>query len=196
MSIGPRTIRIRRLLWALFTAYLVALVWIIVWKLAVPWIGEDSWRTIKLVPFVSFGESGSSAPREVWANLLLFIPFGVYLALLRPRWGWLRVLLGGALSSAVLEASQWVLAVGSSDLTDVIMNSAGGIVGFALVRIVRALSQSATTEAFAHACLVGTAVLGIACAAYAISPFRYVPLHDVHIDTQNTAVDETVAEIH
>lgn len=196
MSIGPRTIRIRRLLWALFIVYLVALIWIVVWKLAVPWVGEDSWRTIKAVPFVSFGESGSSAPREVWANLLLFIPFGIYLALLRPRWGWLRVLLVVALASTVLEISQWVLAVGSSDVTDVIMNSAGGVVGIALVRLVRHVSQRATTEAFAHACLVGTVLLGIACAAFVVSPFRYTPLHDVQVDTRMPAVNETVAEVH
>lgn len=196
MSIGPRTIRIRRLLCALFALYLLALIWIVVWKLALPWIGEDSWRTIKLVPFVSYGESGSSAPREVWANLLLFIPFGIYLALLRPRWGWGRILLIGAIASTLLELAQWVLAVGSSDLTDVIMNSAGGVVGCALVRIVRAVSQRATTENFAHVCLVGTVVLVLACTAFVLSPFRYIPLHDVHVDTRSPGVNETVAEVH
>lgn len=110
--------------------------------------------------------------------------------------GWRRVLLVAALASTVLETSQWMLAVGSSDLTDIIMNSTGGIVGYVLVRAVRALSQRATMETFAHACLAGTVLLGIACTAFALSPFRYAPMQDVYVNGQTPAVHETVAEVH
>ena len=110
---------------ALFAVYLVLLAWAVVWKLDVPYVGEAALlpRPIKLIPFVPSAEAGGSAPLEVVANFLLFVPFGVYLGLLAPTWPWWRwtgVLVG---ASFVLETTQHVLSTGSFDTTDVIVNS-------------------------------------------------------------------------
>jgi len=83
---GEQTRRVRGLLWVLFALYAAMLVWVVVWKLEVPHIGRGGIREVKLVPFAPDACDGASAPSEVLANVLLFIPFGVYLGLLAPMW--------------------------------------------------------------------------------------------------------------
>lgn len=127
----------RALVFALFTSYLALLVWIVLWKLEAPWVGEGPRRVIKLVPFADTAEFGASAPREVLANVVVFMPFGVCLGLLAPRWRWWRIAAITAATSLAFEALQFVLAVGSTDSTDVITNAAGGVAGFALLALAR-----------------------------------------------------------
>ena len=130
---APRT----RLAGRSSSVYLVLLAWVVLWKLEVPWVGEAGERIVKLVPFVATGDAGASTPFEVVANLALFVPFGVYLGLLAPSWPWWKVAGTVAAVSLALEVAQYVLAVGSSDLTDVVVNTAGGVVGLGLVALAR-----------------------------------------------------------
>ena len=123
----------RKTLIALFVIYLALLVWVILWKAHLPFIGRDDMREIKLVPFVSGEGYGSSAPVELLVNLLLFVPLGMYLAALRARLPALIVI--GV--SVALEIAQFVLATGSSDVTDVIVNTAGGLIGLGLFTALR-----------------------------------------------------------
>lgn len=78
----------RGLLAVLFMVYLVLLAWVVLWKLEVPYVGGGALRQIKLVPFARTAEAGASAPLEVVANVMLFVPFGLYLGLLAPSWPW------------------------------------------------------------------------------------------------------------
>lgn len=128
---------IRRALIGLFVVYLGLLVWLVMWKLHVPFIGRDDMREIKLVPFVRGGGYGANSPVEALGNLLVFVPFGMYLAALAPGWRWWRAAAAAATLSLVFEVAQYVTAAGSSDSTDVIMNTAGGLVGFGLVALAR-----------------------------------------------------------
>ena len=65
----------------MFGIFVILLAWIALWKLEVPYVGSGSLRDIKLVPFAPSGGAGGSAPVEVAINLVLFVPFGVYLGL-------------------------------------------------------------------------------------------------------------------
>ena len=85
---GERSLT-RAYLLALFVVYLLLLGWIVIWKLESPWVGQD--RVIKLLPFLATGQAGPSAPAEVLVNLVLFVPFGLYLGLLAPSRPWWRV---------------------------------------------------------------------------------------------------------
>jgi len=125
----------RRLLSALFAAYLVLLIWLVVWKLHIPYAGHGDVRPFKLVPFVGDGTNGASSPRDVLGNLLIFIPLGLFLGLLAPRWSPIGIFASFALASLALESAQWALAVGSFDVTDIIMNTLGGIIGFVLLAL-------------------------------------------------------------
>lgn len=162
----------RALVVAMLLCYLALLVWVVVWKLEAPHVGDGGRVPIKLVPFAATAEYGASAPREVLANLLLFAPLGVYLGLLSPRGALLRVLLVAAATSLALETAQYALAVGSADTTDIIVNTAGGVVGLALVIVARRTLGARAGAGLTRWCLVGTAVAAVACVAVFVSPLH------------------------
>ncbi|BDV30339.1 VanZ family protein [Microbacterium terricola] len=165
---------LRSRLAGLFGVYLVLLAWLVLWKLDIPWVGGVD-RVIKLVPFVAGNGLGSSAPSEVLANLVLFLPFGVHLGLLAPSWRWWRVLATAAGASLALEVTQYVLAVGSSDITDVIMNSAGGLLGFGALTLIRRRLRGKTAAVMSVACAIGTVLAVLAVAWFLAMPLHYGP---------------------
>ncbi len=161
----------------LFAVYLALLGWTVLWKLDVPWVGGE--RMVKVVPFVATGGAGASAPLEVVVNLLLFVPFGVYLGLLapaRPWWALAGVVAGASLA---LEVAQYVLAVGRSDSTDVVVNTAGGLIGLGVVALARSRSRAGTARPMARACSVGTALALVVAGLNLVSPTRLVRVRDV-----------------
>ena len=169
------------LLFALFAVYLVLLAWIVLWKLELPWVGEAALlpRPIKLVPFLPSGDADASAPIEVAINFALFIPFGLYLGLLAPSWQWwthAAVFVG---SSLVLEITQHLLSVGSFDVTDLIVNAAGGLAGVGLLALARRRLQTRTVPVMTRASLIGTVVALLAIGIFIASPLHYGPQPDV-----------------
>ncbi len=156
----------RPLLPILFSVYLALLVWAILWKFAAPWIGESAglYHPIKLVPFVGSGDAGASAPLEVLANILLFLPFGIYLRLFAVR-RWIAVAVMIA-ASVALETVQHLISTGTFDLADVIANAAGGVLGLLI-------------PATARVMLVFTIAAVVGVAAFEASPWHYVPVPDV-----------------
>jgi len=163
------------LLWVLFALYVAMLVWVVVWKLEVPHIGRGGIREVKLVPFASDASDGASAPSEVLANVLLFIPFGVYLGLLAPTWPWWRIAGTIAAASLALEVVQYALAVGSSDTTDLITNTAGGLAGLGLLALARRRLEARTVTAVTRVCAVLTVLALLAIAVFVASPLRFTP---------------------
>lgn len=65
-----------------------------------------------------------------FANVLLFIPFFMALAMLLPRWGW--ILLGAAISISVEVYQASLGGLREADSVDVLMNTAGAAIGVAL----------------------------------------------------------------
>jgi len=167
-----------RLLVAAFVIYLVLLAWTILWKLEVPYVGAAALlpRPIKLVPFLPSGDADSSAPGEVVFNILLFVPFGFYLGLLAPWWKWWKSGMVFVGASVVLETMQYLLSIGSTDITDVITNTVGGLAGLGLLTVLRRRLGAIT---FTRICVVFTALAVIAAAAFVASPIRFMGPHDV-----------------
>ncbi|WP_245993158.1 VanZ family protein [Xylanimonas allomyrinae] len=163
--------RVTPRLTVLFAIYLALLVWTVLWKLDVPWTGTTQ-RTVKLVPFVASGGHGASQPFEVAMNLLLFVPAGLYLGLLAPAWRWWKVIGAVAGASLGLETAQFVLAVGSSDVTDVVANTAGGLAGLCLLALARRRLGRRTATVLVRACAVATVLALLASAAFVASPVR------------------------
>ncbi|WP_456785713.1 VanZ family protein [Cellulomonas sp. P5_C5] len=166
----------------LLAVYLVLLAWAVLWKLEVPWVGEAGMRIVKLVPFVSTRGAGASTPFDVVVNVALFVPLGLYLGLLAPSWRWWKVAGAAAAVSLGLEVAQYVLAVGSSDLTDVVVNTAGALVGLGLLATARRRLGARTGAVLTRVCTVGTVLAVLACALVVVSPLRYGPPEDVRCD--------------
>lgn len=72
------------------------------------------------------------------ANVLLFVPFGVIVALILPTRRWWLAVAGGALTSAAIETVQYLaLSQRQASLGDVLNNTLGALLGAAAVRIIR-----------------------------------------------------------
>ena len=174
------------LLIALFVVYVVLLAWIILWKLEVPYVGAAAAlpRSIKLIPFFPDADADASVPLEVIANVLFFVPFGVYLGLLAPTWRWWRVagVLVGA--SLLLEVVQHLLSIGTFDTSDVISNTAGGLAGLGLLRLAR---RRLGAKTLARVCLVFTALSVVVTVAFIVSPLHYAQPRDVIVPTPSAA---------
>lgn len=112
----------------LFLLYLALLIWIILFKLQFSITALDRVREINLIPFY-YKEEVSFHATEVLENVLIFVPFGIYLCLIfeKLRFSGKLFLIAGM--SVLLELCQYVLAVGRSDVTDLITNVSGGLIG-------------------------------------------------------------------
>jgi len=118
---------------ALFVAYLVILLWLVLFKFSYePFavIRDFQTRSLNLIPFTSANRS------EMIANIMAFIPFGVMLGVNLKQISFIyKMLLIFAFSLAV-EIVQFILAIGVTDVTDIIMNTLGGFMGLALYLLV------------------------------------------------------------
>lgn len=63
---------------------------------------------------------------EVW-NVVMFVPLGLGLALIRPRWWWAVLLCGLSVTIELLQF--FFLAARHPDIVDVVLNTMGGALG-------------------------------------------------------------------
>lgn len=124
----------------LFTIYLIALVWIILFKLSLSFEDLGHMRSINLIPFnESLVLNNKLDFSEIIMNVIIFMPLGIYIGILCPNRSAGRKIFLFFLVSLLCEVFQYILGVGASDITDIINNTVGGIVGllvyFGLVKI-------------------------------------------------------------
>lgn len=149
----------------LFLIYLALLVWIILFKLQFNINDLDTVRNINIIPFYYDKEIGVAFHiREVLENLLIFVPMGIYLQmLLFKRRSYLKLLIIAGIS-LLLEIAQYILAIGSSDITDLITNTVGGLLGITLYSIVARLlknREKADKLFLVLAVIVSTFIIGL-----------------------------------
>lgn len=120
--------------------YLFLLIWLILFKFNTNFRDLDHFRNINLIPFQgSLIVNGHLQIREILYNILVFVPLGVYIGILKPKWSFIKMLLPCFCLSFLLEILQFVFAIGASDITDVIGNTIGGIVGLAIFTLFKKL---------------------------------------------------------
>lgn len=150
-------------IWVAFALYLLFLAKLLLFS-RVP----GSERSLNLIPFASIGnylDGPAGVRRFAFANLagnvLAFVPLGAYLTFLRRRARlWSNLLVVAAVSVAV-EILQWMLAVGASDIDDVLLNCVGGLIGvLAVVGLRRALRFEVVRTVIAVASVLAVPVLG------------------------------------
>lgn len=115
-----------------FVLYLLLLTWIIVFKVR---IDISSLKYIRSINFIPFKSNGSiNGMKETIINLLLFIPLGMYLQFFSKKQKYMSITMV-ILISFIFEILQYVFHIGVSDITDIIMNTLGGIIGMLLMFI-------------------------------------------------------------
>ena len=122
--------KVTKLTKLLFAIYLIALVWIILLKLSISFEGLGYMRKINLIPFnESLVLNNKIDFSEIILNAIIFIPLGIYLGILCTTWSVGRKISLFFLVSLLCEVFQYILGVGASDITDIINNAVGAIVG-------------------------------------------------------------------
>lgn len=127
----------------LFIIYMVLLVWIIVFKLQFSISELDTVRSINLIPFYYDNEIGVRFHlTEVLENVAIFAPLGIYLCMLKHKLKFTIKLMFIVGTSLALEVFQYILSIGRSDITDLITNTCGGLLGIAIYSILVKLFRS------------------------------------------------------
>ncbi|CAI6087291.1 VanZ family protein [Cohnella sp. JJ-181] len=96
------------------------------------------WQSANLTPFrsISVYLQRLSEPFDfvnLFGNIALFVPLGVFVALL-TRSGWAGMTVRAFGVSLALECAQIVFMMGSFDVDDLILNTLGGLLGYGLCR--------------------------------------------------------------
>ncbi len=111
--------------------YLLALLWLVLFKLSYDITGvlfEHQSRAINLIPFYGY----SQGIREMIVNFIVFVPSGLLLGILFKQTSFGQKLGFIFAFSLGVEIIQYVLAIGLSDITDLITNTLGGLAGLGL----------------------------------------------------------------
>lgn len=95
-------------------------------------------RSMEWVPFAQFQDAQSwfGPLFDALGNLAFFVPFGVLLFILIEHWRRpvLVVVVLGAVTSASIETLQYIFALGHTDVTDLVFNATGALVGAVIAR--------------------------------------------------------------
>ena len=141
-------------------AYVLTLLWVVLFKFSYDFsaiLASYQTRSLNLIPFVYSAGSNRS---EVVSNFIAFVPFGLLLSVTFKRAGLLQKLVAISLFSLAAEIVQYVLAIGVTDITDVIMNTLGGLAG---LLVYSAGIKIVSEKNFDRFVAVTCAILLIAC---------------------------------
>lgn len=101
---------------------------------------KEGWKMANTVPFHTIRlykkgleRNNTSAEYNIWGNLLGFVPLGLLLPL---AWPWFRhgikIILAGFIVSLGYETTQLLTGLGIWDVDDLLLNTAGTLLGYIL----------------------------------------------------------------
>lgn len=88
--------KLRKLTMGLFVIYFVILTWVILFKmeLDISLLQKMNFRSVNLIPFsASLEINGKIEVSEIVLNMIVFIPFGLYLSMLKSKWNFIKKVL-------------------------------------------------------------------------------------------------------
>lgn len=121
--------------WFLFIAYSAVLVWIILFKFSlslsdITAMLNNQVTSLNLIPFKgSVIVNGKIYFNEIINNVVIFIPLGGILGMIAKRPSFTLKLMFVLGFSLLLETCQYVFGLGAADITDVLANVSGGLIG-------------------------------------------------------------------
>lgn len=106
--------------------YIFTLTFLILFKLSLDIPSLVTTRSINLIPFY-YDKETTFHLKEIIENILIFIPLGLLLKMkdLSPK----KIFLLGFLLSFTYEFLQYIFSIGAADITDIIANTIGAILG-------------------------------------------------------------------
>lgn len=150
----------QRITTVLLTIYLIILTWIILLKMQVTTEMLPSIRNINLIPYgQSVIVNGRIDFTEIINNAIAFIPVGVYVAMLKPEWSFIKKVLPSVGISLIYEVLQYVFAIGATDITDVINNTIGGIVGVCIAALCFTMFKEKAYKVLHTLAIIGTVLV-------------------------------------
>ncbi|GAC1704483.1 MAG: hypothetical protein NVS9B7_05300 [Flavisolibacter sp.] len=127
----------------LLVIYLVVLFWILLFKLGVHFSNMGKPSSINLIPFrrppITNGKVDFS---ERILNVMIFVPLGLYAGILFIKWVFVKKFFLFVFVSLIIEALQFILRLGVADITDVITNTLGGIIGLGIFIVIKKLFKN------------------------------------------------------
>ncbi|MDR3543616.1 MAG: glycopeptide resistance protein VanZ-A [Desulfosporosinus sp.] len=114
---------------------LVILIWLVLFKLQYNILSVFNYyhRSLNLNPFAApLNVNGRINFGEMIDNVIIFIPFGLLLNVNFKKIGFLPKFALILFFSLTCELIQFILAIGATDITDVITNTVGGFLGLEL----------------------------------------------------------------
>ncbi len=131
--------------WVMFIVYLLVLVRIVLFKDTQIYnlfamIGHGQ-RVLNIIPFASTFEMMSTIGllhnlQNISGNLAVFFPMGIFIPLLMKK-GFKQTVVIVIGISVSIEVVQYILAIGISDIDDVILNTVGAIVGWSVFQYIK-----------------------------------------------------------
>jgi len=141
----------------LFIVYLLVLIWIILFKMSFSIQDLPRFRGINLIPFKGTAIVNNTLDySEILNNILIFVPFGLYLSMLKPHETFLKKITPIAIVSLLFESIQYIFAIGGTDITDFIGNTLGGIIGITIYFIARNFFKKQTIKIINILATIGT----------------------------------------
>jgi glycopeptide antibiotics resistance protein len=154
----------------LFAIYAILLVAIILFKFPFQYQLTSNGRELNLIPFGgSYTDFRRLGLGEVIENVLIFVPLGIYVSMLKNQWSFARRALVIVATSVAFESIQFAFAIGRADITDVICNAFGGVVGIGLYAISANIMRTRTNRVLNTVALVVTVI--------ALAFFTFLRMH-------------------
>jgi glycopeptide antibiotics resistance protein len=145
--IDVRTEKRSALTLVLSAVYLLALVWLILFKLQFSISVMSEGRVVNLIPLLgSFDHNGVFRFSEIRVNILAFIPLGIYICMLKAPWSFVKKILTIVGLTFVFEIIQFIFAIGRADITDVLSNTLGGIIGIGIYALLSKVLKGKTNK--------------------------------------------------
>jgi len=141
----------------LFMIYVLALIWIILLKLQFSFAELDRVRSINLIPLQgSVIINGIVSLNEIFDNIIVFIPFGIYINMLKNKWSFIQKVLPIISVSLTFEVLQFIFAIGRTDITDLLGNTLGGIIGIFIYAVLLKIFKNKTIKIINTVALIST----------------------------------------
>lgn len=111
----------------------------------IPYITSHFYKPMNLNPFEDIILSHKDAVKQVVLNVIMTVPYGILYPITHKnkKFIFLKTVFSVFLISLFIELIQPIISERASDITDIITNTAGGIIGFLIYLIFKPLAIKA-----------------------------------------------------